>query len=383
MNTMIDMMIVIHSLRGGGAERVVINLLKALDKRDFAITLVLFQGDFDYTLPDNIEISILQAPSGENILKKSRGFILKIILLARLIKKRKPDLVFSLISAANVITILANFLSGTQSKVVVGEQLNPSEGLKDDRHSRIIGPLMKYVYPQAERIIAASGGIKKDLIANFSLPDTMIDVIYNPVDIEEIEHLATEEVTHPWFHDNVPILVSVGRLTKQKGYPYLLSAFSLVRQTLPCRLLIIGSGEDEGKLIQTVNEYGLHNDIDFIGFQRNPFKYMARADVFVLSSLYEGFGNVIVEAMALGLPVISTDCQSGPSEIIEDKKNGVLVPVKDEGALAEAILDVLTNDELRRYLCEGARRRSHFFALSNMVEQYSLIFFKTVHVENR
>jgi glycosyltransferase involved in cell wall biosynthesis len=181
----------------------------------------------------------------------------------------------------------------------------------------------------------------------------------------------------------VPILVSVGRLTKQKGYPYLIRAFSLVKQTLPCRLLIIGSGEDEGTLLQAVNELGLWNDIEFLGFQRNPFKYMARSDLFILASLYEGFGNVIVEAMTLGLPVISTDCQSGPSEIIENKKNGVLVPVKDEKAMAEAILDVLTNDGLRRYLCEGAKSRSHFFALSHIVEQYSNIFFKTVHVEKR
>lgn len=376
-------MVVIHSLGGGGAERVVVNLLRALDRRDFSITLVLFEGYFDYTPPDNVEISILQVPSSTNILKQTRGFILKIISLARLIRKKKPDLVLSLISAANVVTILANSLSGMQSKVIVVEQNNPSESLKNDRYGRVTGPLMKYFYPKAERIIAASVGIKNDLSGKFGLPEKMIDVIYNPVDIEEIEHLSREEVTHPWFHENVPILVSVGRLTKQKGYSYLISAFSLVKQTLPCRLLIIGSGEDKGKLLQSVNELGLWNDIEFLGFQRNPFKYMARSDVFILSSLYEGFGNVIVEAMTLGLPVISSDCQSGPSEIIENKKNGVLVPVKDEKALAEAILDVLTNNVLRRYLCEGAKRRSHLFALSLIVEQYSNVFFKTVHVEKR
>jgi glycosyltransferase involved in cell wall biosynthesis len=380
---MINMMVVIHSLAGGGAERVVVNLLKAMDRRDFSITLVLFEGYFDYTPPDNVEISILQVPSSTNILKQTRGFILKIFLLARLIRKKKPDIILSLISAANIITILADSLSGMQSKVIVVEQNNPSESLKNDRYGSITGPLMKYFYPKAERIIAASEGIKNDLSRNFGLPEAMIDLIYNPVDIEEIELLSREEVTHPWFHENVPILVSVGRLTKQKGYPYLISAFSLVKQTLPCRLLIIGSGEDKGTLLQAVNELGLSNDIEFLGFQRNPFKYMARSGLFILSSLYEGFGNVIVEAMALGLPVISTDCKSGPSEIIENRKNGVLVPIKDEKALAEAILDVLTNNGLRRYLCEGARRRSHFFALGPSVEQYSNIFFKTVHVEKR
>ena len=157
------MMVVIHSLAGGGAERVVVNLLRAFDRRDFSITLVLFEGYFDYTPPDNVEISILQVPSSTNILKQTWGFILKIISLARLIRKKNPDLVLSLISAANVVTILANSLSGMQSKVIVVEQNNPSESLKNDRYGRITGPLMKYFYPKAERIIAASVGIKNDL----------------------------------------------------------------------------------------------------------------------------------------------------------------------------------------------------------------------------
>ena len=204
--------------------------------------------------------------------------------------------------------------------------------------------------------------------------ENKIAVIYNPVDIDEIERLSSEAVEHPWFREETPIIVSVGRLTKQKGYPHLINSFSLVRKAFPCRLLIIGEGEDREKLLRMAREKALERDVEFLGFQKNPFKYMARASLFVLPSLYEGFGNVIVEAMALGLPVISTDCPSGPSEIIEDGKNGLLVPVGDEDALSRAMTEVLTNNALKERLGREAPRRAAFFGIDKIAGDYRSIF---------
>ena len=373
-------MIVIHSLKGGGAERVVVNLLKGLSRRDFSVTLLLYEGIFDYHLPENFELITLDIRSRRNILETTRGFILKIISIARSIKKCKPDIIFSLLSGTNAVVLLARLLSGTHSKVIVSERNHPSVSLRNEMYGGITKFLMKHCYPKAKRIIAISHGIKKDLVENFNLPEEKIEVIYNPVDIAEIETLSLEETKHPWFKSGLPILISVGRLTRQKGHSSLIKVFSRVRQSLPCRLLIIGTGEEEGKLANMVNALGLNNDVEFLGFQRNPFKYMARSSLFILSSLYEGFGNVIVEAMALGLPVISTDCPSGPSEIIEHGKSGILVPPEDEGALEQAILNLLTNDELRRQLSHEARMRAQYFALNKMIERYSGVFLQTSRV---
>jgi len=368
------LMMVIHSLRGGGSERVLINLLKGLDRKEFYVTLVLYEREFDFPLPNNVEIKILDIHTGRNIFKIAKSFILKIIRLAQLMRQCKPNVIFSLLSSTNVTVILARLLSRTKCIVFVSEHTHPSSNLKNEVYGGITKSLMTLLYPKADKIIAVSEGIKEDLIKSFHVPEEKITIIYNPVDINEIGMLSQEEADHPWFQDKLPIIVSVGRLTRQKGYPYLIKAFSIVRESLPCRLFIIGEGEDKEKLIQMAKESIYAKDIEFIGFQKNPFKYMAKSSIFVMSSLYEGFGNVLVEAMALGLPVVSTDCPSGPSEIIDNKKNGLLVPVKNEKALAKAILDILKNDTLRNDFRREAKIRAQSFALNKMVEKYRSIF---------
>jgi glycosyltransferase involved in cell wall biosynthesis len=373
---MIKLMIVIHSLRGGGSERVLINLLKGLDRSVFSITLILYERVFDFPLPEDIEVKILDIHASRNILKLTTGFILKTINLARLIRQNKPDVLFSLISSTNVTLILAKLLSRIKCKLIVSEHTHPSINLKNEIYGGITKGFIKCLYPKADRIIAVSEGIKRDLIQNFHISEDKVTVIHNPVDISEIEKLSQEMADHPWFHGEVPIIVSVGRLTRQKGYPYLLQAFSIVKSSQPCRLLLIGEGEDRTKLIEMAKELGIEADVEFLGFQENPFKYMVCSSLFVLSSLFEGFGNVIVEAMTLGLPVISTDCPSGPSEIIEDKKNGILVPVKDEKALAQTILQVLSDNRLSKELGENAVKRASDFSIDRIVKKYMEVFFE-------
>lgn len=371
---MIKLMVVIHSLRGGGSERVLINLLKGLNRKEFSITLALYERVFDYPMPENVEVRILDIYASKNIFKLTKGFIAKILQLCRLVREIKPNVVFSLLSSTNVTVILAKLLSRIHCRVIISEHTHPSVNLKNEMYGGITKHFMKYLYPKADRIVAVSEGIKEDLMKNFTIPEKKITVIYNPVDLKEIEMRLQENVDHPWFHNGVPIIVSVGRLTKQKGYPYLIRAFFLVRRSLPCKLFIIGEGEDKDRLIEMVSTLGIEPDIEFLGFQENPFKYMARSSIFVLSSLYEGFGNVIVEAMALGLPVISTDCPSGPSEIIDDKKNGILVPVQNEHVLAQAIFEMLTDSRLRENLRKGGKLKANVFALEKITKDYRRLF---------
>jgi glycosyltransferase involved in cell wall biosynthesis len=371
---MIKLLVVIHSLKGGGAERVLVNLLKGLERDKFSITLVLYEQILDFPLPNKVEVEILDIHADRNIFRLALGFVRKIARISGIIKKIGPDMVFSLLSSTNVTVILAKIFSRTQCRVIVSEHTHPSINLENEIYGGITGKFVRYFYPKADTIIAVSEGIKQDLIKNFNLPDKKISVIYNPVDLEEIRVRSQETVEHPWFHDDIPVIVSVGRLTKQKGYPYLIKAFSFVRRSLPCRLMIIGEGEDKDQLIGMVRAQGIDRDVEFLGFQKNPFQYMARSSLFVLSSLYEGFGNVIVEAMALGLPVISTDCPSGPSEIIDDKINGILVAVRDEDALAQAMLEVLTDSELRVHLSSEAKRKAEVFGLERIAKDYRRMF---------
>ncbi len=368
------LMIVIHSLRGGGAERVLVNLLKGLDRRDFSINLILYERIFDYSPPDNIEVASLEIEASKNLFKLIKGFVSKIIRLALVFRKGKPDVIFSLLSSTNVTVILAKLLSGAKSTVIVSEHTHPTVNLRNELYGSITKRFMKVCYPWADRIVAVSRAIRQDLIDNFHIPENKVNVIYNPVDTKEIEHLSREAVEHPWFHESIPVIISVGRLTKQKGYPVLLQAFSRVKKDIPCRLAIIGEGEDRSNLRDLARDLGLGSDVAFLGFRKNPFKYMSKASVFVLSSLYEGFPNVILEAMALGLPVISADCPSGPSEIIEDGKSGLLLPVEDSDALADAIIKVLKDQTLREALGSEARQRVRLFALDKKVKDYRRLF---------
>jgi glycosyltransferase involved in cell wall biosynthesis len=368
------LMIVIHSLSGGGAERVLINLLKGLDNGEFSTTLVLYENIFDYPLPEGIELEILNIGASRNVFRLTAGFLLKIKALAGLMRRRRPDVIFSLLSSTNVTVLLAKLASLTRCRTVISEHTYPSVNLANETYGRVTKMFMKALYPKADKTVAVSAGIKDDLVRNFGVKEEAVTVIPNPVDILEIERLSTEEAEHPWFVKGEPVVISIGRLTKQKGYPYLVKAFSMARKSRRCRLLIVGEGEDREELVRMRKEMELEDEIDFLGFQVNPFKYMARSSLFVMASLYEGFPNVLLEALALGLPVISTDCPSGPAEIIENGKNGLLVPVGEPEAMARAIVTVLADEELRRSLAGEARARARCFGLEAAVEAYRMIF---------
>jgi glycosyltransferase involved in cell wall biosynthesis len=215
--------------------------------------------------------------------------------------------------------------------------------------------------------VVVSQGEKEDLIQNFKIPEKRIIVVYNPLDRLRIAELSAED---PGIHFEVPVVVSVGRLVHQKGFDILLGAFRKVRDVKAAKLLILGDGEKREELISLAQSLDLQDDVVFLGMQVNPFQFMRGAEVFCLASRYEGLGNVILEAMALGVPVIVSDCPSGPAEIVENGTYGILVPTENVDALAEALIRVLADNKLRSGLSELSLKRAKDFDLETSMKQW-------------
>ena len=234
---------------------------------------------------------------------------------------------------------------------------------------RYLPGLLRHAYPMADAIVAVSDGVADRLARKTGLPRAAIRTVYNPVVVPELPALAAEPVAHPWFRPGgPPVVLGVGRLVEQKDFPTLLRAFALVRQRRPARLVILGDGPAEARrdLEAVAAGLGCAEDLDLPGFVANPFAYMARASVFALSSLHEGLPGALIQALACGCPVVSTDCPSGPSEILEHGRHGRLVPVGDHEALASAILACLDDPSGR----EERVARAAAFGLERAVDRY-------------
>lgn len=326
-------------LYGGGAERTMINLANNLAKKGLKVDFVLNKEDGPYlnqVIPE-VRIVDLKAPTMLAALPK----------LARYLRQERPAALLSALHFNSEIAIWAKYLSGVPTKVVVSEQNNLSSHAQHGtgKRDRFAPLFAKYCYPWADGVVAVSQGVSQDLASVTGLPSQRIHIIHNPVIKPELLEQAQEPVEHPWFNPTEPpVILGVGRLVEQKDFPTLIRAFEIVKQAQPARLVILGSGKDRESLNKLVRELGLEKDVAFLGFTQNPYAYMAKAAVFVLSSIEEGLPTVIIEAMAVGTPVVSTDCKSGPNEILDNGKYGELVPVRDPDAIAQAILKILSGN---------------------------------------
>lgn len=219
-----------------------------------------------------------------------------------------------------------------------------------------------------DSIITPSAGVREDLVFNHGALPGKVKLIYNGVDVARCRTYASR--TFVPLTKNTAWIVSASRLCSQKDYRTLLEAFRQVLNARPARLIIVGDGELRASIQRWAEQLEISDNVILVGFQENPFQYMAKADVFVLSSFFEGFGNVLVEAMALGVPVVSSDCPSGPGEIIENGRNGFLVPVGDAAAMAARILQLLGNDELRRVVIDAGLRTAERFNAETMANEF-------------
>ncbi len=366
----------IPSLAGGGAEKMLMQLLTHLDRRKFQVELAVFDysGRYTSSVPGDVVVYDLEK-------KRRHDMVRATLRLAGILRRECPDLIVSFLPYASTNTIVARQLSRTHIPIVVCERNALSKVLQDDAWGPLKGFLIRRYYPLAEAAIAVSRGVRDDLMHYYPFPER-VGVIYNGADVQAIQRQTAEPVEQPWFDDHIPVIISAGRLTAQKNFPLLLRAFSRVRQQMAVRLVIMGTGAARPQLETLASGLGIASDVAFIGYRDNPFAYMSKASLFVLSSSWEGFANVIIEAMACGVPVIATDCPSGPSEIITSGREGILVPVEDVDALTRAMLQVLEDSRLRQRLADSGRRRAHDFDYRTMVAAYEGFFVDMIERRN-
>src|SRR5690554_4926274 len=302
-----------------------VNVARGLVEKGLQVDLVLAKAEGPYLslLPDNVRVIDFQAPRVLFCLPGLVGYL----------RREQPKAVLSTMNHTNLVVLWAKLISRVQSKVTVRVCNNLSLSTMNSKEfrGRLLPFLIRCFYPWADMIVTISKGIAKDLIEKTGLTPDRVQVIYNPVVTREVFEKAKENISHPWFIKNRPsVILGAGRLSKQKDFPTLIRACALANQEIPVRLIILGEGKERPALERLVNELGLESIVSLPGFVDNPYTYMDKADLFVLSSRWEGFGNVLVEAMSVGTPVVSTDCPSGPREILEEGKWGKLVPVGDE-----------------------------------------------------
>jgi glycosyltransferase involved in cell wall biosynthesis len=326
---------------GGGAETAMVYLARGFAEQGIKVDFVLCQsgGPHLWKIPSEVRIIDL----------KSTNHFTSLKALTQYLRQERPAALLSALHFNNEIAVLAKHWAGVSTKVVVCEQNTLSQRSRHETRltKRLTPWLAKLAYPKADAVVAVSHGVAQDLHQVLGLPLSQMDVIYNPGVTPELTAKAQEPLDHPWFAaGEPPVILGVGKLETQKDFPTLLRAFAQVRASRPARLMILGWGPDveKRKLEALIHELGIGADVNLPGYVNNPYAYMARSAMFVLSSRWEGLHFVLVEAMAVGLPVISTDCESGPAEILDHGKYGALVPVGDYQALAQAIAKVLDGE---------------------------------------
>lgn len=366
----------IPTLHSGGVERIMLNLARGLNDRHWPVDLVVVKaaGEFAAEIPPGIRIIDLRARRVRDCLPG----------LYRYLATEKPAALLAAMGHVNVAALLMRRLARSKTRIVVSvhESMSRTSWSQHPLKKRLVPWLNGFFYPWSDAIVAVSDGAADDLARIGRLPRTSIRTIYNPVVMPDLRERGEEPLDHPWFAKGAPpVIVGVGRLTAQKNFAGLIRAFHRVRQARPARLMILGEGHERGDLERLVVELSVEKDVLLPGFVTNPYRYMARASLFALSSGWEALPTVLIEAMAMGTPVVATDCPSGPREILSAGRYGRLVPVNDDLALAGAILQTLGESDP----CGAARRerieRAGEFSLERAVDNYLAVMVGSAHHE--
>lgn len=412
--------IFLYCLGGGGAERVAVNLFKQVG---FDYILVLDERENAYDFPSD-RLHVLRLPAfGElfgpdNLLKRMLNFSIKLLRLRSHKKERGVTLCLSFLEPCNLL----NVLTKGKEKVVLSFQIHYTQLFEEDpffgsgfKRWLITGLYriaMSFFYNRADLMVCASYGVKEDLVRNFGIDSRKVRVIYNPIYLDEVEVKSKESLGEYEGVFSGPVLINVGRLTKQKGQWYLLRVFRVLKDAFPdLRLVFLGDGELRGYLYGLSRDLGLRSylfgvddlsssyDVYFLGFQGNPFKFLSRSTLFVFPSLFEGFGNVLVEALACGVPVVSSDCRSGPREVLspgsdfsfqtdvpEYGEYGILMPVigsdfrgadeplcERERIWCEVLRDLLADEGLRRRYSLRGKERAKDFDIAKIAEEWKRV----------
>lgn len=324
-------------LAGGGAERVMLNLANGLAAKGKRVDLVLGRAVGPYLTQVDENVTIVDLAASRTLRS--------LPALIRYLNTATPAVLISALDHANIVSLWANKLARKKTKTIITLHCNFSTNLKNSNskfHNIIFPIFIKRFYRQADSIVSVSTGVAEDYSNICSIDEKKIKVIYNPVISDSLYAKAEEPVDHPWFVNREhKIIISVGRLSPQKSYSDLIKAVAKVSEKKTVRLVILGEGELRPELERMIADLKLSEHVYLPGFVDNPYKYLAKSDLFVLSSRWEGLPTVLIEALALGTPVVSTNCKNGPDEILMNGRFGTLVAVGDVDGLALAIQEAL------------------------------------------
>ena len=325
------------SLDGGGAERIFLNLAQGLVEYGVAVDILLAKREGPL---------LSSIPKGASLIDLSNSKPIRSVpALVRYLRSKCPSVLISTMTNANLAALMAHRLATVSTRIIVREASTLSVELRNSStlNRLLTKSMVRYLYPIADFVVAPSNGVADDLARVARLHRKSIRVVYNPVVSETLLSKACDIPDHPWLKANhIPVVLGVGRLTAQKDFNTLIRAFAIVRRNIAARLLILGQGPERPLLQKLIDQEGLGADIALVGFVANPYSFLSRANVFVLSSAWEGLPGVLIEALACKTAVVSTDCPNGPREILSNGKYGQLVPVGNAETMANAILKVLT-----------------------------------------
>ena len=359
--------IYMHDLRAGGVERQSLIIAQEFRRYGVDVTLVLhrLQGDLIDKVPAGLRIVELQG---------SRT-VMDIPRLARFLRTEKPDILLSNVDLNNVAALLAKAVSFSSTKVVICQHnpISTSFALEGTWLYRYLGLSYRMLSPLITRAVAVSGGVAVELGTLAGLHSEQVLTINNPVVGPDFQARCEEPADHRWFEQRwAPVFVTAGRMVAHKDHETMIRALAIHRRQFDSRLIILGTGPLSETLRDLVAQLGLEHSVDFLGFRSNVLPFIRQADAFVLSSRCEGFGNVIVEALGCGTPVISTRCEYGPAEILDDGRYGVLVETRNPAAMARAMDEVASLRD--QFPAEMLRQRAGEFSYAACATRYLALF---------
>jgi len=354
--------IILYSLAGGGAERVSVNLSKEFIKLKHDVDFIVARNDGEFINEIPEQASLFHPAKKSNAKSWKR-------LIRQYTDTYAPYCLLAMMEGAGILAIQAT--RRLKTKVYVVSHIHFSHHCKHSSRwkERLLMPIAaKWYLPKSDGIIGVSYGVTEDIRNSTRIPKEKTHTIYNPVLTEDFFRKATEKTQHPWLAKERAwiTIISAGRLNKQKNYTLLLNSIALVKEKLDIRLIILGQGEELPELKETAKSLKIEKIVDFLGFEENPYKYIAASDIFVLSSNWEGLPTVLIETLAIKTPIISTDCPSGPREILNHGEYGQLVSINNAEEISNAILlapkKKIDHTKLSKHL--------DFFRSSNIAKQY-------------
>jgi len=333
---------VLATFSPGGSQSVMVTLANGLAGKGWKVDMVTMaaKGPFLDKLKPTVNVVDLKTRRVSRSVNKLRGYF----------DEHKPDVIISSQVHTNVIVAVSNRFSKSRAKLILRESSSPYSQYKEgDWLKKLIYWGAFFSYPFADHYVGQSYGLTNELLNFYRIDARKIDTIGNPIISTDLFEQAKESGDHNWLNENIPIILSMGRFSIVKDFPTLIKAFAKVRKQQMCRLIILGDEDQSAsdlkdELVKLTKELGIEKDVDFPGFKNNPFPYVRDAKVYVLSSLHEALPGALIQAMALGCKLVSTDCPTGPREVLGNGKFGLLVPVGDVDKMADAIASQLNNN---------------------------------------